>query len=167
MWDGRVIGEGNENSQSPWIPPTTEGEGHSWWGTVRRYGGHSALDQRVVLEGRVRAELRWTGCAGGQMSHLTIPPLCRHRALVAHAVEKQGDTLGERQGCHEPVDLKDTVSARRGWGGRAPLRSQGEALRGGAGRVGRVGRRFTYSCRAQTPRRCQQPGSRQTSSGRA
>lgn len=51
------------------------------------------------------------------MSRLTIPPLCRHRALGAHAVEKQGDALGERQGCHEPVDLKDAVAAggRTGW----------------------------------------------------
>lgn len=64
----------------------------------------------------MRAELSWTGRVGGQMSHLTIPPLCHHRALVAHAVEKQGDTLGKCQGCHEPVDLKDTVSAGGGMG---------------------------------------------------
>lgn len=70
------------------------------------------------------------------MSHPTIPPLCRHRALVAHAVEKQGDTLGECQGCHEPVDLKDTVSAGGGMGRENTIiRSGCEALRE-AGRAG-------------------------------
>lgn len=43
-------------------------------------------------------------------------------AQGSHTVEKEGDALGESQGCHEPVDLEDVVPGggvrdRKGWGG--------------------------------------------------
>lgn len=59
-------------------------------------------------------------------------------AQGSHTVEKEGDALGESQGCHEPVDLEDVVPGRgvrdrKGWGASVRGRDGRAVMRGAVG----------------------------------